>query len=343
MKAVGFVLLAVGLSIAQAGDPRDDFWEAIKEHKVPVDHLATIGRFDYEILVNRDVSPPIAAARITTPSFQQFLKMSDKHSKQVMTEQKKLVDEYISSITGVPPAPTRPGKPIFLPKGSLPQLAPPPSAPTGSRKVPVRAEVPNDNSIYDCPETFSKEWRNLYWILNDDTVGIDNYGRPNDSWVIWDGPPSDGGVDKGCQQKVGHMGRPTGDDGGHLVARSLGGWMRRANIAPQNLELNRGAWTTMERAVSWCLTNAAGREQWWEVQPYYDDALGFTLRPYQYTEGYAINTADTCPPQWWTKQGPWIPNETPSPRTYTEIDAFATRIKDMCILVGPAPQPREGC
>ena len=47
------------------------------------------------------------------------------------------------------------------------------------------------------------------------------------------------------QCKVGHCGN-AGDDGGHLIASSLGGAGDRINMVPQAAKLNRGDWRAME-------------------------------------------------------------------------------------------------
>lgn len=50
------------------------------------------------------------------------------------------------------------------------------------------------------------------------------------------------------QCKVGHCGDP-GDDGGHLIASSLGGAGDKINIVPQASTLNRGDWKAMENSL----------------------------------------------------------------------------------------------
>jgi hypothetical protein len=41
-----------------------------------------------------------------------------------------------------------------------------------------------------------------------------------------------------------------GDDGGHLIASSLGGAGDRVNMVPQASTLNRGDWKAMERELA---------------------------------------------------------------------------------------------
>ncbi|PIE46581.1 MAG: hypothetical protein CSA42_07765 [Gammaproteobacteria bacterium] len=48
------------------------------------------------------------------------------------------------------------------------------------------------------------------------------------------------------QKDVGKLENATGDDGGHLIASTLGGAGDRINIVPQASTLNRGDWKAME-------------------------------------------------------------------------------------------------
>jgi filamentous hemagglutinin len=50
------------------------------------------------------------------------------------------------------------------------------------------------------------------------------------------------------QACVGHCGN-VGDDGGHLIASSLGGAGDKINIVPQASTLNRGEWKSMENLL----------------------------------------------------------------------------------------------
>lgn len=49
-----------------------------------------------------------------------------------------------------------------------------------------------------------------------------------------------------CQQVCAGKSGCIGDDGGHLIASSLGGAGDRLNIVPQASTLNRGEWKRME-------------------------------------------------------------------------------------------------
>lgn len=51
---------------------------------------------------------------------------------------------------------------------------------------------------------------------------------------------------KNQQRNAGKAENATGDDGGHLIASSLGGAGDRINMVPQARTLNRGDWKAME-------------------------------------------------------------------------------------------------
>ncbi|MFC3627494.1 DNA/RNA non-specific endonuclease [Vogesella amnigena] len=53
----------------------------------------------------------------------------------------------------------------------------------------------------------------------------------------------------GYQQCVAGKCGEAGDDGGHLIASSLGGAGDRVNLVPQASMLNRGAWKAMENEL----------------------------------------------------------------------------------------------
>ena len=105
LRADPGLVLALGVANAQADDAKIQFLEQVVQNKVPVGHMACIGRYDYEVFVNRDVVPPLAAARPTKESFEAILRLSEKMSNKVMDQQRELVDEYISQLTGRPRSP----------------------------------------------------------------------------------------------------------------------------------------------------------------------------------------------------------------------------------------------
>jgi hypothetical protein len=55
--------------------------------------------------------------------------------------------------------------------------------------------------------------------------------------------------DPRLQKAVGRVGA-TGDEGGHLIAARLGGPSDVANLVPQNVNFNRGAWKKMENELA---------------------------------------------------------------------------------------------
>src|ERR1043165_4494621 len=84
------VLVAVGLTEANAQDAKVDLWNAVRENRVAPDHVAHIGDFDYEIFVNRMVTPPVAVARITSESMDRITSIKGKKGNEVMDRQVKL-------------------------------------------------------------------------------------------------------------------------------------------------------------------------------------------------------------------------------------------------------------
>lgn len=66
-----------------------------------------------------------------------------------------------------------------------------------------------------------------------------------------------------------------GDDGGHLIASSLGGAGDKINIVPQEATLNRGEWKTMENYLREQL--AAGKQVSVKIEVGYPD--GGAARP----------------------------------------------------------------
>ena len=112
--------------------------------------------------------------------------------------------------------------------------------------------------IAECVRYFPQTDRNK-WHWMDQwkySIYIDAYGRPrfaNKQWELPTAPP-DGGRDA-CQTTVGSWG-VTGDVGGHLVAAMLNGYPRRANIVPQNGNLNNGNWKSVEYTVKRCVNRS---------------------------------------------------------------------------------------
>jgi hypothetical protein len=109
--------------------------------------------------------------------------------------------------------------------------------------------------IEDCPRYFPVEDRNVWHDLNGEHYLVDSSGRPHRAYAYL--PPVVGEArSTACQTSVGQWGDaedPSNDyDGGHLIGSQLGGWGRRANLVPQDLNFNRGVWAVLENAMSGC-------------------------------------------------------------------------------------------
>ncbi len=75
------------------------------------------------------------------------------------------------------------------------------------------------------------------------------------------------------QCKIGKCGID-GDEGGHLIATKLGGPGEAINLVPQNFNLNRGKWRSMER--EWGIAASEGKTVDIEIKPVY---TGDSKRP----------------------------------------------------------------
>lgn len=111
-------------------------------------------------------------------------------------------------------------------------------------------------AITDCVKYFPQSDRNRTQVLPNgrQTATIDAFGRPKSSTISWP-VMIPNGRDANCQRNVGNQftGVSLPDwDGGHLVGSALGGYGRRANLVPQNLNFNRGVWRDTENAFRTC-------------------------------------------------------------------------------------------
>lgn len=88
--------------------------------------------------------------------------------------------------------------------------------------------------------------RTAYELSNGHTYVTDASGRVSTVEGTLDLTKMDRNTYQQC--KVGHCGN-SGDDGGHLIASSLGGAGDKINIVPQASTLNRGDWRAMENSL----------------------------------------------------------------------------------------------
>ncbi|MEM7051409.1 MAG: DNA/RNA non-specific endonuclease [Acidobacteriota bacterium] len=133
------------------------------------------------------------------------------------------------------------------------------------RVVIATALPPTSSNIRDCPVRFGSSLRGLPHQLGTQTVFIDTLGRPREVLQILPAIPAL--RDNRCQRDVGNLGnnlvtaphKPY--DGGHFIAAILGGWKRRANLAPMNRTLNTGNWARAERRIASCPVTRLGTMQ----------------------------------------------------------------------------------
>jgi DNA/RNA non-specific endonuclease len=111
-------------------------------------------------------------------------------------------------------------------------------------------------AVSACVRLFPASDRNKTLTLPNgyQNVAIDNLGRPTKSSLSWP-PMRISARDPACQSQVGNefTGASIPDqDGGHIVGSALGGYGRRANLAPQNRNFNTGVWAATELAFRSC-------------------------------------------------------------------------------------------
>jgi hypothetical protein len=109
--------------------------------------------------------------------------------------------------------------------------------------------------VTDCPKNFPSSDRNAWHNVTGEFYYIDGSGRPSRAYT--DLPPVTAEArNDSCQASVGQWGdaeNPSNDyDGGHLIGSQLGGWGKRANLVPQDLNFNRGNWAVLENKTALC-------------------------------------------------------------------------------------------
>ena len=87
-----------------------------------------------------------------------------------------------------------------------------------------------------------------------------------------------------AQSAVGHSGN-TGDQGGHLIASSLGGPGDKINLVPQNGNLNNGTWNRLED--TWRKALQDGKPVHVSIENVYN---GNSIRPESFNITYQIGT-----------------------------------------------------
>lgn len=92
------------------------------------------------------------------------------------------------------------------------------------------------------------------------------------------------------QCKIGKCGID-GDEGGHLIATKLGGPGEAVNLVPQNFNLNRGKWRSMER--EWGIAASEGKKVEIDIQLKY---TGDNIRPNRFIVIYKIDGVEYTKP-----------------------------------------------
>lgn len=244
-----------------------------------VDHIASLEGFDYYIYVDHSVTPPVAAYRQTEDS---LAKMSVGHQKSwakfmsVQRRQHQLIKAYVNKIErGETPARV------------LPETVTSPS--TEGEGVEI------ERTIEGCPRVFPVADRSQGHVVAIQDVKVDAKGRPWAWHAKWSGPVTPGKRYPGCQSDVGHMGRKT-DVGGHMIGAQLGGWGKRANLVPQDAQLNAGGsgWSEIDTTIAFCAERGFLPD--YDIWAMYDDRIPNTVRPIAFTNVLVI-TLPTFPPE----------------------------------------------
>jgi hypothetical protein len=121
------------------------------------------------------------------------------------------------------------------------------------RTSSVRREaLPGPLDSTQCIPFYPKADADRTYFYPTQTVYIDPLGRP--AYAQWMATPHavlTPSPRTACQTLVGKWGLAD-DDGGHLIPAALSGWAYRANMVPENLNFNRGAWRTVESVPAFC-------------------------------------------------------------------------------------------
>jgi hypothetical protein len=115
--------------------------------------------------------------------------------------------------------------------------------------------------IGDCPQFFPSSDRNTWHAFDGEHYYVDGSGRPSIAYKYMP-PISTAPRNDSCQASVGQWGDAASSndfDGGHLIASQLGGWGKRANLVPQDLNFNRGNWAQIENKMAQCGGLPSGR------------------------------------------------------------------------------------
>jgi hypothetical protein len=132
---------------------------------------------------------------------------------------------------------------------------------TGTKGGFQSEPVGSSNHVWDdCVKFYGSTVRDKRYQAHGQAVHIDSVGRPDLAFKAWQyyEPIRKGHDNTKCQRDVGNWGNAD-DQGGHLIADSLGGWGGRANLVPQNGAMNTGIWNhKVEDTVRRCVKSGLG-------------------------------------------------------------------------------------
>lgn len=125
-----------------------------------------------------------------------------------------------------------------------------------------RVATEESKYIGDCPQYFPSSDRNTWHNFNGEYYYIDSSGRPYKAYAYMP-PIVSESRSTSCQSNVGQWGDAENSwddyDGGHMIGSQLGGWGKRANLVPQDLNFNRGNWKSLENQMAECNGLPSGR------------------------------------------------------------------------------------
>jgi hypothetical protein len=244
-----------------------------------VDHIASLEGYDYYVYVDRSVSPPAAAYRLTEDSLEKMTGLKKGWSKYMALQrrQHQLIKSYVNQIE----------------RGEAPSQVLP--EPTSEPAASSEEESPDARTIEGCPRVFPKADRSQGHVVAIQDVKVDEKGRPWAWHAMWSGHVTPGQRFPGCQSDVGHMGKKT-DVGGHMIGAQLGGWGKRANLVPQDAQLNAtgSGWSDIDTSIAFCAERGFLPD--YNIWAMYDDRVPNTVRPIAFTNVLAI-TLPTFPPE----------------------------------------------
>jgi|GEM_PF-1903435 len=129
--------------------------------------------------------------------------------------------------------------------------------------------------------TITGSMPNTQYTINGYHYTTDGYGRTKSVKGKLDLIP--GQRDIKNQMKAGKMGQP-GDDGGHLIGVQFNGPKDTINVVPQNANLNRGEWKSME--MDWKRHVQDGKTINVDIRPRY---TGDSVRPSTFVVRYEVD------------------------------------------------------